>query len=181
MRRRAYLATAAIAVFAIGTIPVVRFTPRLVWNASASVPIGLYSVRPVDGLEVADLVAVQPPDRVAGFLDARGYLPLGVPLMKRVAALPGQSVCRTADIVAVDGIAMATARQLDRLGRPLPAWQGCHRIADGEVFLMNWQHPGSLDGRYFGPLPSNSIIGRAVPLLTDEEGTGRYEWRAPTR
>ena len=46
---------------------------------------------------------------------------------------------------------------------------------------MNWQSADSLDGRYFGPLPVKSIIGRAVPLWTDEEGDGRYEWRARTR
>ena len=46
---------------------------------------------------------------------------------------------------------------------------------------MNWQSADSLDGRYFGPLPDATIIGRALPLWTDEEGDGRYEWRPPTR
>ena len=39
----------------------------------------------------------------------------------------------------------------------------------------------SLDGRYFGLTSTDQIIGRAVPLWTDEDGTGRFEWRAPTR
>mgnify|MGYP002142929463 CR=1 FL=1 len=51
---------------------------------------------------------------------------------------------------------------------------------DGQLFLMNWEVRDSLDGRYFGPIPADSVIGRAVPLWTDEEGVGRYEWRAPT-
>ncbi|MBT2842902.1 S26 family signal peptidase, partial [Staphylococcus coagulans] len=25
------------------------------------------------------------------------------------------------------------------------------------------------DGRYFGPIPASSVIGRAVPLWTEEE------------
>jgi len=54
-------------------------------------------------------------------------------------------------------------------------------IGDGEIFLMNWEVGDSLDGRYFGPIPASSVIGRALPLWTDEEGDGRYEWRAPTR
>jgi type IV secretory pathway protease TraF len=45
---------------------------------------------------------------------------------------------------------------------------------------MNWSVPDSLDGRYFGPIPTSSVIGRALPLWTDEEGDGRYQWRAPT-
>ena len=48
-------------------------------------------------------------------------------------------------------------------------------------FLMNWQVRDSLDGRYFGPLPASSVIGRATPLYTDEDGDDRFVWRAPTR
>jgi type IV secretory pathway protease TraF len=73
------------------------------------------------------------------------------------------------------------ALERDRSGRPLPDWQGCRVIATGDVFLMNWDVPDSLDGRYFGPIPVSSVIGRAVPLWTDEDGEGRFEWRAPTR
>ena len=50
----------------------------------------------------------------------------------------------------------------------------------GDVFLMNPGVPDSLDGRYFGPLPASSIIGRAVPLWTDEGDDGRFVWRAAT-
>ena len=45
---------------------------------------------------------------------------------------------------------------------------------------MNWDVPDSLDGRYFGPIPASSVIGRALPLWTDEDGDGRFVWRAPT-
>ena len=45
---------------------------------------------------------------------------------------------------------------------------------------MNPGVPDSLDGRYFGPLPASSIIGRAVPLWTDEGHDGRFVWRAAT-
>jgi hypothetical protein len=38
-----------------------------------------------------------------------------------------------------------------------------------------------MDGRYFGPLSTNTIIGRAVPLWTDEDGDGRFQWHAATR
>jgi conjugative transfer signal peptidase TraF len=146
----------------------INVTPRFIWNASASVPIGLYHILPEDHLGVADLVAVTPPEPIAKFLAARNYLPRGVPLLKHVLGLPGQTVCRIHLDILIDGIVMATARERDRRGRPLPEWQGCRRIAEDEVFLMNWQAADSLDGRYFGPLPAASIIGRAVPLYTFE-------------
>ena len=144
-------------------------TPLFIWNASNSVPIGLYRVQPATRLTVTELVAVQPPDLLAAFLDLNGYLPIGVPMLKRVLALPGQTVCRNGLTIAVDGIDVGDAHERDRHGRPLPAWQGCHVIADGDVFVMNWQSADSLDGRYFGPLPASAIIGRAVPVWTDEE------------
>lgn len=146
-----------------------NISPALIWNASASVPIGLYAVRPVGRLRVTELVVVTPPEPLAGFLSDRGYLPKGVPLLKRILALPGQAVCRTGRTIAVDGIAMGDALDRDRRGRPLPVWQGCRTVAQGEVFLMNWQSEDSLDGRYFGPLPAAAIVGRADPLWTDEE------------
>lgn len=181
MTRFGYVMTTYFSVLAIGALSFVSITPKLIWNASASAPVGLYTIRPPDRLEVLDLVAVAPPEPLEQFLDQRGYLPSGVPLLKRVAALPGQRVCRRGDTVTVDGIAMASAREHDRLGRALPVWAGCRRVAQDEVFLMNWEHPDSLDGRYFGPLPASSVIGRAIPLYTDEDGTDRYEWCAPMR
>jgi conjugative transfer signal peptidase TraF len=134
-----------------------------------SVPIGLYRVQPATALAVTELVAIQPPDLLAAFLDLNGYLPIGVLMLKRVLALPGQTVCRTGLTVTVDGINMGQARERDGRGRPLPAWLGCSVIADGDVFVMNWQSADSLDSRYFGPLPASAVIGRAVPVWTDEE------------
>jgi conjugative transfer signal peptidase TraF len=144
-------------------------TPHYIWNASRSVPIGLYRLRPVTKLTVTELVAVQPPDLLATFLDLNGYLPIGVPMLKRVLALPGQTVCRNGLIISVDGIDVGQARERDGQGRPLPVWHGCRVIADGDVFVMNWQSADSLDGRYLGPLPVTAVIGRAVPVWTDEE------------
>ncbi len=143
--------------------------PLFIWNASSSVPIGLYRVQPATRLTVTELVAVQPPDLLAAFLDLNGYLPIGVPMLKRVLALPGQTVCRNGLTIAVDGIDVGDAHERDGRGRPLPAWHGCRVIVDGDVFVMNWQSADSLDGRYFGPLPASAVIGRAVPVWTDEE------------
>ena len=72
-------------------------SPRLIWNASASVPIGLYAVHPADTLQVTELVVVRPPNDLARFLAERHYLPEGVPMLKRVLALPGQTVCLRSD------------------------------------------------------------------------------------
>ena len=181
MTRFGYVMTTYFAVMLIGGLSFIHIAPKLIWNASASTPIGLYSIDRSPRLDVTDLVAVAAPEPLATFLAERGYLPRGVPLMKRVAGLPGQQVCRTGARITVDDIDLGEALERDRLGRPLPVWRGCRAVAPSELFLMNWQVRDSLDGRYFGPLPAASVIGRATPLYTDENGDGRFVWRAPTR
>ena len=181
MTRFGYVMLTYFVTMGVAASAFVETPKKLIWNASLSAPIGLYSVEANDRLEVTDLVAVDAPEPLASFLADGGYLPRGVPLLKRVLGLPGQLVCRANRTITVDGIEMGEARDRDRLGRELPAWRGCRRIADDEFFLMNWQVPDSLDGRYFGPISASSIIGHAVPLWTDEEDTGCFEWRAPTR
>jgi conjugative transfer signal peptidase TraF len=144
-------------------------TPTYIWNASSSVPIGLYQLQPAGRLTVTELVAVRPPEPLATFLDLNGYLPNGVPMLKRVLALPGQTVCRKGLTISVDGIDVGDALARDSRGRPLPVWQGCHAVEADELFLMNWQSEDSLDGRYFGFVPNSSVIGKARPVWIREE------------
>jgi len=93
-------------------------TPAYIWNASNSVPIGLYRLQPVDSLAVTELVAVRPPEPLATFLDLNGYLPIGVLMLKRVLALPGQTVCREGQTISVDAIEIGEALSRDRRGAP---------------------------------------------------------------
>ncbi|RIA46753.1 conjugative transfer signal peptidase TraF [Hephaestia caeni] len=155
--------------------------PRLVWNASASAPIGLYAIA-VDGpFKSGDLVAIDTPEPLATFLARRRYLPRDVPLLKHIAGVPGQIVCRSRRTVTIDGKRIGDALARDRAGRVLPVWRGCHRIVAGEFLPMNARVRDSFDGRYFGVLPSGRIIGRAIPVWTDPHDTGRFAWRAPAR
>lgn len=160
MSRRHILAVTMIAVGTLVVTAVADLPTRLIWNATASAPIGLYTVAPADALEIPELVAITPPEPLERFMVER--------------------VCRHGATIAVDNVEMGDALERDRMGRDLPVWQGCRIIGDGELFLMNWDIRDSLDGRYFGPVPASSVIGRAFPLWTDEEGDGRYEWRAVT-
>ena len=101
-------------------------------------------------------------------------------IIKRVLALGGTTICRRGSaIIAYDGIyGQALAR--DTRGRPLPDWQGCRTLHDGEAFFMNWDSSDSFDSRYFGPLPITTIIGRAIPVWTTGAADPAAEFlRAP--
>jgi conjugative transfer signal peptidase TraF len=169
MTRFGYVMTTYFALLGFVWAAIFPVSPRFIWNASASVPIGLYAIRPAGALYVTELVVVRPPAALASLLDQRRYLPKGVPMLKRILALPGQTVCRSDRTITADGIAMGAALDRDRNGRALPTWHGCRVVGGDEVFLMNWQSEDSFDGRYFGPLPVSTIAGRADPLWTREE------------
>ena len=167
MMTRASLAfVSGLAILGVGAPLIVQPVPRLLWNASASVRIGLYAVRPEGALHVSERVVVRPPTPLADFMARRRYLPLGVPLLKHIAALPGAKICRIGRTITINGRVVGRALRTDWLRRKLPVWQGCHIVAAGQVFLMNEGVKASFDGRYFGTLPTSLIVGRADPIWT---------------
>ena len=155
------LAPATAALLAVASSQHLR--PRLIWNATASTPIGLYLVQVDVAPKRGDLVVVRPDPALARWMVARGYIGKGVPLVKRVAAVAGACVCRAGDNLSVDGRTIAIAQDRDHVGRPLPIWSGCTVVRRDQLFLLN-PAPTSLDGRYFGLTSSSAVVGRAVPL-----------------
>jgi conjugative transfer signal peptidase TraF len=138
--------------------------PRLVWNGSASAPIGLYAVTPGAWVEQpGDLVIARLPERYRQLAAERRYLPLDVPLVKRVVAFGGDKVCALGNQIFVNGRRAAVRQANDPKGRPMPKWNGCIRLHGREVFLL-MDNPASFDGRYFGATKGADIIGKARML-----------------
>ena len=162
--RSALLFCTAVPVLALAVASLVRLPEMLIYNASASAPIGFYWLddRAIDR---GDYVLVRVPERVCQLVEERGYLPPDVPLIKRVAAVGGDRICRDGPEIVINGTAVAVAQEADSSGRPLPDWQGCSVLTEQTVFLLQ-DHPRSFDGRYFGPVETATIIGRATPLWT---------------
>lgn len=138
-------------------------TPRLVWNATASAPIGLYWVVSRAPIVVGDTVVARLPDAARRLAARRHYLPANIPLVKRVAADSGQEICAIGAQIFIDGAPVARRRAVDGHGRAMPGWQGCQRLHGGEVLLLN-PDPASFDGRYFGGSEASDIIGKATLL-----------------
>jgi len=137
--------------------------PRLVWNASESAPVGLWRIMPGAKTAVGDMVLANPPGPARRLAAERGYLPANVPLLKRLAAVSGDRVCVNGDTLAINGQAVAIQRAADGLGREMPRWIGCRALREGEALLL-MDAADSFDGRYFGPVSTAAIIGKATPL-----------------
>jgi type IV secretory pathway protease TraF len=153
-------ALAALAlVIGIGCTLHARPLPVLLWNASASSTPGLSLVSSVTFLHPGDIAIAWPPPAARRLADARHYLPMGVPLVKRVAAVSGDRVCGTGPTVTVDGRLAAVRRARDPSGRVLPWWSGCRLLGPGELLLLS-DMPDAFDGRYFGVTSPAQVIGR---------------------
>lgn len=163
--RASPLVAAALAVLGLCVPVVTTPQPRLVYNASASAPLGFY--RTADGpIRRGDFVLARLPEPVARFAAARGYLPITVPVVKRIAALAGDVVCADFAAITINDRVVARPLAQDGQGRALPSWQGCRTLATGDVFLLMESVPASFDGRYFGPISTAAIMAKLVPLWT---------------
>jgi conjugative transfer signal peptidase TraF len=140
--------------------------PLLVWNASASVPLGFYRMSPGTIIERGSFVLARLPTDARALADERGYLPAAIPIIKPVAALEGDTICVRENTVSINGHFIATRLQNDHKNRPLSSWMGCRTLDHQEVFLLAPDVSDSFDGRYFGPTNASEIIGKVVPLWT---------------
>jgi conjugative transfer signal peptidase TraF len=159
---------AGISVAAVlSIVALAPHAPIVVYNGSGSAPLGFYRVE--NRLpERGEMAVIQPPPLVELMLVARGILPPSVPLLKQIAAVGGDEVCRSDEpigMITVNGKAVAETFEKDRDGRLLPAWKGCLKLVDGEFFLLQ-PHPFSFDSRYFGPVMRCDILGVARPVWT---------------
>lgn len=166
-RRRPILVTGGIGLALIGMAAMldvsIRPAPRIIWNASASAPIGFWRIDPHTRFRTGDMVLARTPEAVRELAAERRYIPANVPLLKRIVARGGDDVCALGREVFVNGERVATRFAADRRGRPLPWWSGCELLRGGRVFLL-MDAPSSFDGRYFGPIDEDAVIGKAVPI-----------------
>jgi signal peptidase I len=81
-------------------------------------------------------------------------------VIKRVAALGGQTVEIADGVLRVDGRAVPEP-YIDR-AEVVGTYFGPMKVPAGTVFLLGDQRFGSVDSRSFGPVPVESVVGRVV-------------------
>ncbi|WP_264606226.1 S26 family signal peptidase [Sphingobium sp. B2D3C] len=135
-------------------------TPRLVWNASTSAPMGLYWITPGASIEPGEMAVARPPQAFRRMAAERHYLPMNVPLVKRAVATAGDEVCALGHQIFLNGRWLTVRKSRDHAGRPMPMWLGCIRLRGRQLFLL-MDSPASFDGRYFGVTEGDDVIGGA--------------------
>jgi len=85
-------------------------------------------------------------------------------LVKRVIALPGQSIYSAAGSIYVNGRRLAEPYlpQDDPLGPPIASRQHPYRVPPGEFYMLGDNRSDSCDSRYWGPIKGSTIVGKVV-------------------
>jgi len=173
MRKRRVLLFLTGSAVIISTLAAAAFTGGYRLNLTPSEPLGLWRIeklqRPV---AIGDLVFLCPP-MTAVFAEAwrRGYLRRGMcvggfaPLIKTVAALPGQRVEITDHVLIDDrSIPASSVSGTDGEGRLLLPDSG--GVVPPRHLFLHSSFASSYDSRYFGPVPDSGLLGLARPVFT---------------
>ena len=167
-RRRRALAEAAVvilvAVLLAGLVRTLAFQTFWIPSSSMVPTLGVYDRVLVqkafftwhDVREGDIVVFSEPPSD-----DCQG--PRG-DLVKRVIALPGQTIYSSGNSIYVNGRLLAEPYLPadDPLGPAIASSQHPYRVPPGEFYMLGDNRADSCDSRYWGPIKGSSIVGKVV-------------------
>ncbi|MGC9216971.1 conjugative transfer signal peptidase TraF [Acidithiobacillus sp.] len=142
-------------------------------NTTPCMPLGFYQAVAQKPLAVGQTWTVCVPQTWTVYGLHRGYLHPGSAcpggsqaLLKKIAALPGQTVTVTKTGVRIDGHLWPMSAPLtrDTAGRPLISDYDVHQIPAGYVWVMGLS-PQAWDSRYYGAIPDKDLLNREKAVL----------------
>ncbi len=143
---------------ASAALPALETKPPVILNETPSMALGIYVHQgEVAGIKRGDIIAMPMNSATRNYLVKKLGYPKDTMLIKRVAGLSGDLVCRQGSVVTFNKRTLVAARS-DQQGNLLPAWNGCRTLSTSEVFLLG-DHPASFDSRYFGPVSQGELAG----------------------
>jgi len=144
------------------------------WVATPSVPTGLWWVHPGTAQRGTYVAVCLPHAVTQRATDIITLLPGSCsdgtsPVMKHLAAMQGDVVTVSTSGVRINRVLYPQSTRIERneAGIPIPTSlrNGTYWLESNTIWLMG-DSPQSWDSRYYGPIPTNSIIGIGTPLLT---------------
>jgi len=98
-------------------------------------------------------------------------------LVKRVIALPGQTIYSSGNSIYVNGRLLVEPYlpPKDPLWPPIASSQDPYRVPAGEFYVLGDNRSDSCDSRYWGPVKGSTIIGKVI-LLWWHDGRPDFHW-----
>jgi len=156
--------TVTLLIVATGTEISFPPKPKLLYNPSASAPIGWYKLADKSVLKVGDQVAAYAPDWARKLADERRYLPYEYPMIKTIWAGSGTTICTKNNRISVPNYPVIISLSQDGLGRDMPKLSGCFTLKADEYFLISPDVQAGFDSRYFGAVIGTDILGKVKYL-----------------
>ena len=173
MTRRILVASSLIAIL-LGSLPTLEGLGLRI-NLTPSEPRGLYLITH-EAWRRGRLIILQLTPALTSVALAAGYALPGTRAgaamlgLKRIAALPGDTVAVGPLGICVNGVLWPNSKPLtlDPSGRQIMHYDfGIYRVPSDEIWVLS-DNPRGWDSRYFGPVQASSVVGTAEPLLTVE-------------
>jgi conjugative transfer signal peptidase TraF len=145
------------------------YPPKFYLNLSPSVPMGLYRLQSKSlkqNLKIGDFVIIKVPRQARPYIYGRHWLPQKWRLIKNVGALPGDKFEITDKALFINNTYIGPVYLIDHEGKPLPKLRGAFLVPSKYFLPVGTGTKKSFDGRYFGPVPQNLILGKAMPVVT---------------
>ena len=140
-------------------------------NRSASLPFFVYKIAPfAQNTEIihGDCVLVDISTLSNAVINRgveRGYVNLREPMLKRIGAIPGDTVVLKDGFLCVnDEVTKIAVVSQDSYGEKLSAWPTPITLQPGQYWLTSDPERG-FDSRYFGPLNGSAFTHKAQPVF----------------
>jgi len=153
-----------IALLAVTIMSVKRLGYTVTYQATNSMPRGLYLIMPVKSIARGDIVVFYPPITIRDFLKQQHWLPYSGMIMKYALGLPGDYVCRRKDELWINKRKVAHIYYKTSSNLALPQQKFCGKLAENQYFLISLFVPNSFDSRYFGAIERKYISGKAISI-----------------
>lgn len=137
------------------------FSRNYAINRSASIPIGIYRLLPLDEIKKGDTLIFTADKEIVEFLLRRGYLSKYTKgFIKKVGAVEGDIVEVNDNLIINGKIIKENLPKFDSLGRELPLKKGKYIIKKDEYFMIG-DHIKSFDSSYMGVIRKDQIKNKA--------------------
>ena len=161
------IALAIILILQLLVVTLKKSGYGITYSKSKSMPQGWYLIVSAKNLQRNDIVVFLPPKNTRDFLSQKHWGPKSNLLLKHVMGMPGDLVCNRNHYLWINQQKIAPLLVFYAPHKKLPQNDFCRKLANDEYLLLSTKITRSFDGRYFGPIKRENIMGKAIPLPTN--------------